>query len=169
MVWIGILLYTDPTGLRLYLASQVTEQSPLGEAGGLPAMPVPGEVLPTSDTKLSLSGFPSERVQQLLENQTLEALLRQEAGYRLEPLEQESKTRGGSGSSRRQPELGSAAEVTWGAEDEEGWRRLSFRHWPSLFSYYNITLAKRLVGHTPPLFLPGQITLFAVGWYILEL
>lgn len=41
------------------------------------------------------------------------------------------------------------AQVTWGAEDEEGWRRLSFRHWPSLFSYYNITLAKRYISILP--------------------
>ncbi|XP_077160434.1 sterol regulatory element-binding protein cleavage-activating protein [Paroedura picta] len=140
VVWIGILVYTDPAGLRPYLASQVTEQSPLGEAG-LPAMPVPGEVLPTGDAKLSLSVFPSDPVQQLLENQTSETLSRPEAGRRSE--EQESQ--GGNG----QPEVGPKAEVTWGAEDEEVWRKLSFRHWPSLFSYYNITLAKRYISILP--------------------
>nr|XP_056713725.1 sterol regulatory element-binding protein cleavage-activating protein [Euleptes europaea] len=139
VVWIGILVYTDPAGLRPYLASQVTEQSPLGGAG-LPAMPVPGEVLPTGDAKLSLSVFPSDPVQQLLENQTSESLSRQEASRRSE--EQESQ--GGNG----QPEVGKA-EVTWGAEDEEIWRKLSFRHWPSLFSYYNITLAKRYISILP--------------------
>uniref|UniRef100_A0A670JIZ4 Sterol regulatory element-binding protein cleavage-activating protein n=1 Tax=Podarcis muralis TaxID=64176 RepID=A0A670JIZ4_PODMU len=121
MVWIGILFYTDPAGLRPYLASQVTEQSPLGEAG-LPAMPVPGEVLPTGDAKLSLSVFASDPVQQLSENQTLDS---------------------------GQPDLGPKAEVTWGVEDEEIWRKLSFRHWPSLFSYYNITLAKRYISILP--------------------
>ncbi|XP_060103882.1 sterol regulatory element-binding protein cleavage-activating protein [Heteronotia binoei] len=141
VVWIGILVYTDPAGLRPYLASQVTEQSPLGEAG-LPAMPVPGEVLPTGDAKLSLSVFPSDPVQQqLLENQTSESLSRQEAGRRSEAQE----SRGSSG----QPEVGPKAEVTWGAEDEEIWRKLSFRHWPSLFSYYNITLAKRYISILP--------------------
>lgn len=140
VVWIGILVYTDPAGLRPYLASQVTEQSPLGETG-LPAMPVPGEVLPTGDAKLSLSVFPSDpSVQQLSENQTLDTLKRQKASHPAEVEEQES--RGSSGLA----DLGLEAEVTWGAEDEEIWRKLSFRHWPSLFSYYNITLAKRWVG-----------------------
>ncbi|XP_034985972.2 sterol regulatory element-binding protein cleavage-activating protein [Zootoca vivipara] len=142
MVWIGILFYTDPAGLRPYLASQVTEQSPLGEAG-LPAMPVPGEVLPTGDAKLSLSVFASDPVQQLSENQTLDSLSRQEASHRAKAEEQES--RGSSG----QPDLGPKAEVTWGVEDEEIWRKLSFRHWPSLFSYYNITLAKRYISILP--------------------
>ncbi|XP_074201105.1 sterol regulatory element-binding protein cleavage-activating protein isoform X2 [Camelus bactrianus] len=40
-------------------------------------------------------------------------------------------------------------EVTWGPEDEELWRKLSFRHWPTLFSYYNITLAKRYISLLP--------------------
>uniref|UniRef100_A0A670JN15 Sterol regulatory element-binding protein cleavage-activating protein n=1 Tax=Podarcis muralis TaxID=64176 RepID=A0A670JN15_PODMU len=142
MVWIGILFYTDPAGLRPYLASQVTEQSPLGEAG-LPAMPVPGEVLPTGDAKLSLSVFASDPVQQLSENQTLDSLSRQESSHRAKAEEQES--RGSSG----QPDLGPKAEVTWGVEDEEIWRKLSFRHWPSLFSYYNITLAKRYISILP--------------------
>uniref|UniRef100_A0A8D2JAC5 SREBF chaperone n=1 Tax=Varanus komodoensis TaxID=61221 RepID=A0A8D2JAC5_VARKO len=124
LVWIVLLVYTDPAGLRPYLVSQVTEQSPLGEAG-LPAMPVPGEVLPTGDAKLSLSVFPSDPEEQLSENHTLDAA--------------------GSG----QAELGPTAEVTWGAEDEEIWRKLSFRHWPSLFSYYNITLAKRYISILP--------------------
>uniref|UniRef100_A0A8V5FPM7 Sterol regulatory element-binding protein cleavage-activating protein n=1 Tax=Melopsittacus undulatus TaxID=13146 RepID=A0A8V5FPM7_MELUD len=121
VIWIGILVYTDPAGLRTYLTSQVTEQSPLGEAG-LPPMPVPGGVLPAGDPKIDLSVFPSDPIQ-LLENQT--------------------QQRNG------QTELGAEAEVTWGAEDEEIWRKLSFRHWPSLFSYYNITLAKRYISILP--------------------
>ena len=47
VVWIGILVYTDPAGLRTYLAAQVTEQSPLGE-GALAPLPVPSGVLPAS-------------------------------------------------------------------------------------------------------------------------
>uniref|UniRef100_A0A8C3PS70 Sterol regulatory element-binding protein cleavage-activating protein n=1 Tax=Calidris pygmaea TaxID=425635 RepID=A0A8C3PS70_9CHAR len=121
VIWIGILVYTDPAGLRTYLTSQVTEQSPLGEAG-LPPMPVPGGVLPAGDPKIDLSVFPSDPIQ-LSENQT--------------------QQRNG------QTELGTEAEVTWGAEDEEIWRKLSFRHWPSLFSYYNITLAKRYISILP--------------------
>nr|XP_044992411.1 sterol regulatory element-binding protein cleavage-activating protein isoform X2 [Jaculus jaculus] len=42
-----------------------------------------------------------------------------------------------------------APEVTWGPEDEELWRKLSFRHWPTLFSYYNVTLAKRYISLLP--------------------
>lgn len=53
VVWIGILVYTDPAGLRTYLAAQVTEQSPLGE-GALAPMPVPSGVLPASHPDLSL-------------------------------------------------------------------------------------------------------------------
>ncbi|NXG64920.1 SCAP protein, partial [Hemiprocne comata] len=145
VIWIGILVYTDPAGLRTYLTSQVTEQSPLGEAG-LPAMPVPGGVLPAGDPKIDLSVFPSDPVQ-LSENQTQQR--EQKSG--LEPLgrletNQHPWAQGPEGRGNGQTELGAEAEVTWGAEDEEIWRKLSFRHWPSLFSYYNITLAKRQVG-----------------------
>uniref|UniRef100_A0A8C2TFD6 Sterol regulatory element-binding protein cleavage-activating protein n=1 Tax=Coturnix japonica TaxID=93934 RepID=A0A8C2TFD6_COTJA len=127
VIWIGILVYTDPAGLRTYLTSQVTEQSPLGEAG-LPPMPVPGGVLPAGDPKIDLSVFPSDPIQ-LSENQT----------------QQREQQAGGNG----QTELGTEAQVTWGVEDEEIWRKLSFRHWPSLFSYYNITLAKRYISILP--------------------
>ncbi|NXD39942.1 SCAP protein, partial [Copsychus sechellarum] len=136
VIWIGILVYTDPAGLRTYLTSQVTEQSPLGDAG-LPGMPVPGGVLPAGDPKVHLSVFPSEPVQ-LPENQTQPR--EQPAG--LEP-DQHSWAQAAEGRGNGQLELGAEAEVTWGAEDEEIWRKLSFRHWPALFSYYNITLAKR--------------------------
>ncbi|NWI47030.1 SCAP protein, partial [Picathartes gymnocephalus] len=135
VVWIGILVYTDPAGLRTYLTSQVTEQSPLGDAG-LPPMPVPGGVLPAGDPKIDLSVFPSEPMQ-LSENQTQPR--EQKPG--LEP-NQHTWAQGAEGRGNGQVELGTEAEVTWGAEDEEIWRKLSFRHWPALFSYYNITLAK---------------------------
>ncbi|NWI81044.1 SCAP protein, partial [Dryoscopus gambensis] len=135
VIWIGILVYTDPAGLRTYLTSQVTEQSPLGDAG-LPPMPVPGGVLPAGDPKIDLSVFPSEPIQ-LSENQTQQR--EQKSG--LEP-NQHSWAQGPEGRGNGQVELGTEAEVTWGAEDEEIWRKLSFRHWPALFSYYNITLAK---------------------------
>ncbi|NWT58529.1 SCAP protein, partial [Erythrocercus mccallii] len=135
VIWIGILVYTDPAGLRTYLTSQVTEQSPLGDAG-LPPMPVPGGVLPAGDPKVDLSVFPSEPIQ-LSENQTQQR--EQKPG--LEP-NQHSWAQGAEGRGNGHVELGTEAEVTWGAEDEEIWRKLSFRHWPALFSYYNITLAK---------------------------
>ncbi|XP_027559384.1 sterol regulatory element-binding protein cleavage-activating protein [Neopelma chrysocephalum] len=140
VIWIGILVYTDPAGLRTYLTSQVTEQSPLGEAG-LPPMPVPGGVLPAGDPKLDLSVFPSEPIQ-LPENQT------QPREQQLEP-DQPPWAPGAEGRGNGQGELGTEAEVTWGAEDEEIWRKLSFRHWPALFSYYNITLAKRYISILP--------------------
>ncbi|KAM6087147.1 sterol regulatory element-binding protein cleavage-activating protein isoform 1-T3 [Chlamydotis macqueenii] len=148
VIWIGILVYTDPAGLRTYLTSQVTEQSPLGEAV-LPPMPVPGGVLPAGDPKIDLSVFPSDPIQ-LLENQTQQR--DQKSG--LEPLSeletnQHTWAHGPEGRGNGQAELGAEAEVTWGAEDEEIWRKLSFRHWPSLFSYYNITLAKRYISILP--------------------
>lgn len=142
MIWIGILVYTDPAGLRTYLTSQVTEQSPLGDTA-LPPMPVPGGVLPAGDPKVDLSVFPSEPVQ-LSENQTQQQQREQKAGLE---QNQHSWAQGAQGRGNNgQVELGTEAEVTWGAEDEEIWRKLSFRHWPALFSYYNITLAKRQVG-----------------------
>ncbi|XP_069715240.1 sterol regulatory element-binding protein cleavage-activating protein [Phaenicophaeus curvirostris] len=142
VIWIGILVYTDPAGLRTYLTSQVTEQSPLGEAG-LPPLPVPGEVLPAGDPKIDLSVFPSDPVQ-LSENQTQQ----REQKVGLDPRSQ-GWAQGPEGKGNGQTELGTEAEVTWGAEDEEIWRKLSFRHWPSLFSYYNITLAKRYISILP--------------------
>uniref|UniRef100_A0A8C0SMQ4 Sterol regulatory element-binding protein cleavage-activating protein n=1 Tax=Canis lupus familiaris TaxID=9615 RepID=A0A8C0SMQ4_CANLF len=89
VVWIGILVYTDPAGLRTYLAAQLPENQTL-----------PGE--PPEP------GGPAEGAHDSL-----------------------------------------VPEVTWGPEDEELWRKLSFRHWPTLFSYYNITLAKRYISLLP--------------------
>ncbi|KAM4792033.1 sterol regulatory element-binding protein cleavage-activating protein isoform 1-T2 [Cyanocitta cristata] len=142
VIWIGILVYTDPAGLRTYLTSQVTEQSPLGDAG-LPPMPVPGGVLPAGDPKIDLSVFPSEPIQ-LSENQTQQR--EQKSGLE---TNQNTWAQGPEGRGNGQVELGTEAEVTWGAEDEEIWRKLSFRHWPALFSYYNITLAKRYISILP--------------------
>ncbi|XP_073191012.1 sterol regulatory element-binding protein cleavage-activating protein isoform X3 [Lepidochelys kempii] len=149
VIWIGILVYTDPAGLRTYLTSQVAEQSPLGEAG-LPPMPVPGGVLPAGDAKLALSVFPSEPVQ-LSENQTQQQREQKEGLESRNGLEanQQPWAQGPESQGNGQPEPGTKAEVTWGVEDEEIWRKLSFRHWPSLFSYYNITLAKRYISILP--------------------
>uniref|UniRef100_A0A8C2VZ86 Sterol regulatory element-binding protein cleavage-activating protein n=1 Tax=Chinchilla lanigera TaxID=34839 RepID=A0A8C2VZ86_CHILA len=129
VVWIGILVYTDPAGLRTYLAAQVTEQSPLGE-GPLASMPVPSGVLPASHPDPAFSIFPPD-APRLPENQTL-------PGQQPEPV--------GPGESIQD---GPVPEVTWGPEDEELWRELSFRHWPTLFSYYNVTLAKRYISLLP--------------------
>nr|XP_009937862.1 PREDICTED: sterol regulatory element-binding protein cleavage-activating protein [Opisthocomus hoazin] len=142
VIWIGILVYTDPAGLRTYLTSQVTEQSPLGEAG-LPPMPVPGGVLPAGHPKMDLSVFPSDPLE-LSENQTQQR--EQKSGLE---TNQHTWAQGPEGKGNGQTELGAEAEVTWGAEDEEIWRKLSFRHWPSLFGYYNITLAKRYISILP--------------------
>ncbi|XP_010158350.1 PREDICTED: sterol regulatory element-binding protein cleavage-activating protein-like [Eurypyga helias] len=107
-------------------------------------MPVPGGVLPAGDPKIDLSVFPSDSIQ-LSENQTQQR--EQKAG--LESLSRLETNQGPEGKGNGQPELGAEAEVTWGAEDEEIWRKLSFRHWPSLFGYYNITLAKRYISILP--------------------
>nr|XP_042137678.1 sterol regulatory element-binding protein cleavage-activating protein isoform X1 [Peromyscus maniculatus bairdii] len=129
VVWIGILVYTDPAGLRTYLAAQVTEQSPLGE-GSLGPMPVPSGVLPASHPDPAFSIFPPD-APKVPENQTLPGELPEHAV----PAEGVHDSR--------------APEVTWGPEDEELWRKLSFRHWPTLFNYYNITLAKRYISLLP--------------------
>ena len=118
-------MYTDPAGLRTYLAAQVTEQSPLGE-GTLTPMPVPGGVLPANHPDPAFSIFPPD-APQFPENHTLPGEM-PESGAQVEGVHDSP-----------------VPEVTWGPEDEELWRKLSFRHWPTLFSYYNITLAKRLV------------------------
>ncbi|XP_030743458.1 sterol regulatory element-binding protein cleavage-activating protein isoform X2 [Echinops telfairi] len=129
VVWIGILVYTDPAGLRTYLAAQVTEQSPLGE-GALAPVPVPSGVLPASHPDPAFSIFPPDPPKPA-ENQTS---LREPPGP-VGPAEGVPDSPG--------------PEVTWGPEDEELWRKLSFRHWPTLFSYYNITLAKRYISLLP--------------------
>ncbi|XP_075403369.1 sterol regulatory element-binding protein cleavage-activating protein isoform X2 [Tenrec ecaudatus] len=129
VVWIGILVYTDPAGLRTYLAAQVTEQSPLGE-GALAPVPVPSGVLPASHPDPAFSIFPPDP-HKPAENQTS---LREPPGP-VGPAEGIYDSPG--------------PEVTWGPEDEELWRKLSFRHWPTLFSYYNITLAKRYISLLP--------------------
>ncbi|XP_076985603.1 sterol regulatory element-binding protein cleavage-activating protein isoform X5 [Tamandua tetradactyla] len=129
VVWIGILVYTDPAGLRTYLAAQVTEQSPLGE-GALAPMPVPSGVLPAGHPDPAFSIFPPDTPKPA-ENQTLPE----------EPPEPGGLAEG--------VHVSPVPEVTWGPEDEELWRKLSFRHWPTLFSYYNITLAKRYISLLP--------------------
>lgn len=127
VIWIGILVYTDPAGIRTYLAAQVSEQSPLGDpaGGGLPPHLEVAPVFRGGDPTSTLSIHSAPDPTPLPENQS----------------------QGHHAPARAGPPLPQAPpavpQITWGAEDEEGWRRLSFRHWPSLFSYYNITLAKR--------------------------
>uniref|UniRef100_A0A671Q7D7 Sterol regulatory element-binding protein cleavage-activating protein n=1 Tax=Sinocyclocheilus anshuiensis TaxID=1608454 RepID=A0A671Q7D7_9TELE len=125
VIWIGILVYTDPAGLRTLLAAQVSEQSPLGEAGLPPHLGV-APVLPGGDPTSTLSVLPAPEPTPLPENQS--------QGHR---------------AARPEVVPVSSPQITWGPEDEELWRRLSFRHWPSLFSYYNITLAKRYISILP--------------------
>lgn len=125
MIWIGILVYTDPAGLRTFLAAQVSEQSPLGEAGLPPHLGV-AAVFPGVDPTSTLSVLPAPEPTPLPENQS--------QGHR---------------AARPGVAPVSSPQITWGPEDEELWRRLSFRHWPSLFSYYNITLAKRCATFSP--------------------
>ncbi|XP_063308931.1 sterol regulatory element-binding protein cleavage-activating protein [Pelobates fuscus] len=151
VVWIGILLYTDPAGLRTYLTVQVTEQSPLsGEV--IPPLPVP--VLPASDPQNPLSVFPTSS-SQLLENQSQQRDRKEMLEVLMDHLEG-SPAEWVESSSRDQREVRAEikedrghTEVTWGPEDEETWRKLSFRHWPTLFSYYNITLAKKYISILP--------------------
>uniref|UniRef100_A0A665T635 Sterol regulatory element-binding protein cleavage-activating protein n=1 Tax=Echeneis naucrates TaxID=173247 RepID=A0A665T635_ECHNA len=132
VIWIGILVYTDPAGIRTYLAAQVSEQSPLGDSGGagLPPHLAVAPVFRGGDPTSTLSIHAAPDPTPLPENQ--------------------SQGHHGSGRSGPLPQAPPAVpQITWGAEDEEGWRRLSFRHWPSLFSYYNITLAKRYISILP--------------------
>uniref|UniRef100_A0A8C9Z409 Sterol regulatory element-binding protein cleavage-activating protein n=1 Tax=Sander lucioperca TaxID=283035 RepID=A0A8C9Z409_SANLU len=133
VIWIGILVYTDPAGIRTYLAAQVSDQSPLGDpgGGGLPPHLGVAPVFRGGDPTSTLGINPAPAPTPIPDNQS----------------------QGHHGSSRVGPlpeaPPPSVPQITWGAEDEEGWRRLSFRHWPSLFSYYNITLAKRYISILP--------------------
>uniref|UniRef100_A0A3Q3GSX3 Sterol regulatory element-binding protein cleavage-activating protein n=1 Tax=Labrus bergylta TaxID=56723 RepID=A0A3Q3GSX3_9LABR len=132
VIWIGILVYTDPAGIRTYLAAQVSEQSPLGDPGGAGLPPHLGvaPVFRGGDPTSTLSIHPAPDPTPLPENQ--------------------SQGHHGPARAGLLPQAPPAVpQITWGAEDEEGWRRLSFRHWPSLFSYYNITLAKRYISILP--------------------
>ncbi|GLD53204.1 sterol regulatory element-binding protein cleavage-activating protein, partial [Lates japonicus] len=132
VIWIGILVYTDPAGIRTYLAAQVSEQSPLGDhgGGGLPPHLGVAPVFHGGDPTSTLSIHPAPDPTPLPENQ--------------------SQGHHGAARAGSLPQAPPAVpQITWGAEDEEGWRRLSFRHWPSLFSYYNITLAKRYISILP--------------------
>ncbi|XP_008322393.1 sterol regulatory element-binding protein cleavage-activating protein isoform X2 [Cynoglossus semilaevis] len=132
VIWIGILVYTDPAGIRTYLATQVSEQSPLSDPGGaiLPHHLGVAPVFRGGDPSSTLSIHQAPDPTPMPENQS--------QGH-LEP--------GRAGSLPQAP--AAVPQITWAAEDEEGWRRLSFRHWPSLFSYYNITLAKRYISILP--------------------
>ncbi|KAM8869101.1 sterol regulatory element-binding protein cleavage-activating protein isoform 2-T2 [Spinachia spinachia] len=134
VIWIGILVYTDPAGIRAYLAAQVSEQSPLGDPGGGGLPPHNLGVAPVfrgGDPTSTLTIKPPDPTP-LPENQSQG---HHRASARTGPLAQAPPP--------------AVPQITWGAEDEEGWRRLSFRHWPSLFSYYNITLAKRYISLLP--------------------
>lgn len=124
VIWIGILVYTDPAGLRTYLAAQVSEQSSLGDPGGGAGALGVAPVFRGADPTSTLSVHPAPEPTPLPENQSQEHHL----PHAPPP---------------------SVPQISWGAEDEEGWRRLSFRHWPSLFGYYNITLAKRYISILP--------------------
>lgn len=103
----------------------MSEQSPLGEAGLPPHLGV-APVFPGGDPTSTLSVLPAPEPTPLPENQS--------QGHR---------------AARPGVAPFSSPQITWGPEDEELWRRLSFRHWPSLFSYYNITLAKRCATFSP--------------------
>ncbi|XP_033855822.1 sterol regulatory element-binding protein cleavage-activating protein-like [Acipenser ruthenus] len=131
VIWIGILVYTDPAGLRTYLAAQVSEQSPLGESGGLPPLSVP-PVFPGGDPESTLTVLPHPEPTPLLENHSRDQPRPPWTSQRDQPPGQDN-----------------TPEISWSPPDEETWRRLSFRHWPSLFSYYNITLAKRYISILP--------------------
>ncbi|KAM6967692.1 sterol regulatory element-binding protein cleavage-activating protein [Aplochiton taeniatus] len=128
VIWIGILVYTDPAGLRTYLAAQVSERSPLTDAaGGLPPHLVGAPVLHGGDPTSPLNVLPAPEP----------------------PTPPPENMSQGHGAKAQGPVVKAGPQISWGPEDEEGWRRLSFRHWPSLFSYYNITLAKRYISILP--------------------
>ena len=46
------------------------------------------------------------------------------------------------------------SEVYWGVKDVLSSHYLSFRHWPTLFAYYNITLAEKFITVLPSILIP---------------
>ncbi|XP_028673300.1 sterol regulatory element-binding protein cleavage-activating protein [Erpetoichthys calabaricus] len=132
VIWIGILVYTDPAGLGTYLAAQVSEQSPLGDAG-LPPLAVP-PVFPGGAPESSLNVLPPSDPTPFLENKSQDD---QQFVWNI-PAGHVSA-----------PDIAAGPEISWSPGEEEIWRKLSFRHWPSLFGYYNITLAKRYISLLP--------------------
>lgn len=138
MIWIGILVYTDPAGLRTYLAAQVSEQSPLGEAG-LPHLGV-APVFPRGDPTSTLSVLPPAEPTPALPENLSQGHAPQAAGR-------------------------AVPQIRWGPEDWEAWKHLSFRHWPLLFSYYNITLAKRWASAKTQALLPKSLS---CSYYVTE-
>ncbi|XP_030052545.1 sterol regulatory element-binding protein cleavage-activating protein [Microcaecilia unicolor] len=168
VIWIGILVYTDPTGLRTYLTAQVTEQSHLVDAE-MPPLSLPG-IHPAGDAQSALSVFPSGTAQSL-ENQSQQRNQKEVMDSLRERLEVQpgswSERTGIHNTDQIEASLlehSTGAEVTWGTEDEEIWRKLSFRHWPSLFSYYNITLAKKYISILPVI----PVTLYLNPQEVLE-
>uniref|UniRef100_H2Z5K8 Sterol regulatory element-binding protein cleavage-activating protein n=1 Tax=Ciona savignyi TaxID=51511 RepID=H2Z5K8_CIOSA len=49
-------------------------------------------------------------------------------------------------------------DINWSVPDLQSYEYLSFRHWPTLFAYYNITLAERFISILPPILIPISIT-----------
>ncbi|MGH0159706.1 UNVERIFIED_CONTAM: hypothetical protein FKN15_037899 [Acipenser sinensis] len=106
VIWIGILVYTDPAGLRTYLAAQVSEQSPLGQSGGLPPLSVP-PVFPVGDPESTLTVLPHPEPTPLLENQS-----------------QDQQRPPWTSQKDQPPGPDNTPEISWSPPDEETWRRL---------------------------------------------
>ncbi|KAJ3597345.1 hypothetical protein NHX12_000873 [Muraenolepis orangiensis] len=74
VIWIGILVYTDPAGLRTYLAAQVSEQSHLGDPGGGGGLPPHlagvAPVFQGGDPAKTLGVLPAREATPLPENQS---------------------------------------------------------------------------------------------------
>ena len=49
-------------------------------------------------------------------------------------------------------------EINWGFKDILSSHYLSFRHWPTLFAYYNITLAEKFISVLPSILVPVPLS-----------
>uniref|UniRef100_H2Z5K6 Sterol regulatory element-binding protein cleavage-activating protein n=1 Tax=Ciona savignyi TaxID=51511 RepID=H2Z5K6_CIOSA len=56
------------------------------------------------------------------------------------------------------PPVNTNGDINWSVPDLQSYEYLSFRHWPTLFAYYNITLAERFISILPPILIPISIT-----------
>uniref|UniRef100_UPI00358EEEE0 sterol regulatory element-binding protein cleavage-activating protein isoform X3 n=1 Tax=Myxine glutinosa TaxID=7769 RepID=UPI00358EEEE0 len=199
VIWIGLLVYTDPTGLRAYIAERVSQRGHIGD-GDFSNMALAGFYAEQTDVAgvKQETAFPTtNNIFQLDTDINPQEIVRSNDAHNFTPplpdvVETRDRWEGfgrdAAGSSRpdspymrgpdRRAEITAASgakrargslkvhaerdlpkEILWDKNDDAIWRRLSFRHWPTLFSYYNVSLASKYISILPSI--PLLVTLSA--------
>uniref|UniRef100_A0A8C4QPI0 SREBF chaperone n=1 Tax=Eptatretus burgeri TaxID=7764 RepID=A0A8C4QPI0_EPTBU len=199
VIWIGLLVYTDPTGLRAYIAERVSQRGHI-ENGDFSNMALAGfyaEQTDVAGVKQETALPTANNLFQLDTEINPQEIVRSNDARNFTPqlpdvVETRNRWEGfgrdAAGSSRRdtpymqspdrRAEITAAfgakrtwgslkvhaerdlpKEILWDKNDDAIWRRLSFRHWPTLFSYYNISLASKYISILPSI--PLLVTLSA--------